>query len=122
MTKGKRLNVKDAGICSPGQSGQGLTETEKSRLCVKCQRCCNTLYIPLAVGPYFPLNLYATRGIKIIWKSFQPYAIIENIPCQHLTEEGCSIYEKRPFDCKIYDGRNDIFYPEKCKWPKEENA
>ena len=93
-----------------------LSEAEKSKLCILCRWCCKTLYIPLAVGPCFPLDLYATRGIKIMWKSFQPYAIIENIPCQHLTEKGCGIYENRPFDCRMYDGRNDLFYKDKCAW------
>jgi len=59
----------------------------KQELCVKCRKCCMTiLHMPNVKDP---------------------------LPCPHLTDKGCSIYERRPQACRTYDGRLER---EDCLW------
>ena len=93
-----------------------IIEDLKSELCLKCLYCCEWVYIPMRMDDGVA-NFYGrVRGIDIRWdRMFRPWAIVW-CPCQHLSEAGCGVYKDRPADCRMYDGRNDPFYPEKCKW------
>jgi Fe-S-cluster containining protein len=94
-----------------------LTDKAKSDLCIKCQYCCTAVYIPLAKGTN--LELYIARGFQILFRGADPFIILEDMPCQHLTNKGCNIYNIRPLVCSLYDGRKDLFFPEKCLWSKQ---
>jgi Fe-S-cluster containining protein len=88
---------------------------EKSALCLKCGWCCQRIYLPLAIGG-MGLQQMEYRGIDIKVHKGVPYAVVEQV-CQHLHPiDGCDIYDQRPLVCRVYDGRNDLFYPEKCMW------
>jgi hypothetical protein len=90
-----------------------FSDAEKSKLCLECRWCCTVFYIPIEKGTN--LSLFALRGTKVLFHNLQPFAIIES-PCQHLMKNGCDIYENRHVDCRMYDGRKDIFSPERCAW------
>lgn len=97
-----------------------LTEEKKSELCLKCLYCCKSLYVPVDLD-LGELNFYKNlRGCEIKFSDFRPFLILNNHPCQHLTTKGCAIYQKRPMDCALFDGRKDRFHPEKCLWTQEE--
>ena len=36
------------------------------------------------------------------------------LSCPHLTEDGCSIYEERPWSCREYNGIED--FGDECLW------
>lgn len=40
--------------------------------------------------------------------------------CPKLTEHGCSIYDKRPLACRVFDGRKHIVSKDFCLWDKNE--
>jgi len=42
--------------------------------------------------------------------------MILDLPCPHLTSDGCSIYKERLRVCREYDGRKVPFMKDKCKW------
>jgi len=93
-----------------------LTPEEKSALCLKCQYCCKVAFIP--VNPHSGLvSFYRdVRGIEVRFtEGLNPWFVV-NQPCQHLTPKGCRIYDKRPVDCKFFDGREMLFNREKCLW------
>jgi Fe-S-cluster containining protein len=96
-----------------------LSEEKKSELCLKCLYCCKSLYIPLPVNIDYIRFYRDVRGIQLKFFNFEPWLIVEH-PCQHLTPKGCSIYKTRPNACSVFDGRKDMFYPEKCLWTQEE--
>jgi len=95
--------------------------TDKEKLCLQCFECCKQIYIPLAIR-FLDTDtkaFYKARGFEIRFYEVQPY-LIGKIVCPQLTPKGCKIYSKRPLHCRIYDGRKDLFYPEKCLWQKGE--
>jgi len=90
-------------------SVRNLSKETMSKICLRCLKCCITLVIPTnTLTPDF----YRTRGIKIITmpntSGNQDYAVMEH-PCQHLTLEGCKIYDTRPDYCRHYLGVTDPF-------------
>lgn len=90
---------------------------EKSRLCIECRYCCEYVNLPLLQGPGYASFYGSIRGMNLKWRNFMPWVVVKS-PCQHLTKDGCAIYTKRPSTCRDYDGRLDLFYPEKCLWNK----
>jgi Fe-S-cluster containining protein len=96
-----------------------LTPEEKTSLCMKCFYCCKSLYIPIDAGLGWIEFLRQIRGVEIKFHNMTPFAVVE-CPCVHLTKKGCSIYDKRPVDCAMFDGRRDMFHPEKCLWTQAE--
>ena len=68
--------------------------------CSRCGKCCKS---PKAKFRYSPDNLrfYRYHGLEgEVVGGFVEFAIGND--CQHLTAEGCSIYEDRPNICKDY--------------------
>jgi len=90
---------------------------EKQKLCLSCMECCKTIAIPF---DYFKLSdedfkFYKLRGAKFVTIEQGPFMILD-LPCPHLTSEGCSIYKERLRICREYDGRKVPFMKDKCKW------
>ena len=93
-----------------------ITDKEKSAICIKCQACCKWVYFPLHPMMGDGLSFFINRGLDVRLHGGTAYVIIPQI-CQHLTKAGCGIYAMRPRACRTFDGRNDKFMPEMCKWP-----
>lgn len=87
----------------------------KSRACIECRYCCEYVNLPLFQGAGYAEFYQNVRGMDLQFRNFMPWVVIY-CPCQHLTKDGCAIYTKRPSACRDYDGRLDLFHPEKCKW------
>lgn len=87
----------------------------KSRACIECRYCCEYVNLPLFQGAGYAAFYQNVRGMDLQFRNFMPWVVIY-CPCQHLTKDGCAIYTKRPSACRDYDGRLDLFHPEKCKW------
>ena len=105
---------------------EAQTESERdrrSRLCLKCLKCCHMIVFPTQYSQFdsFARELYETRGWKI-----RPYKgflwMYKEETCQHLTSEGCAVYENRPSACKIYNGMADPIMRDECLWDKKEEA
>jgi Fe-S-cluster containining protein len=93
----------------------------KQKLCLECQNCCKYLHFILPPNTERTLIIYyKERGLiveEIEEGPWQGYYILElYIPCVHLTEDGCNIYDNRPRYCREYDGLNDIAMRKKCMW------
>lgn len=60
-----------------------------------CSHCC---HIPVSVSE---LEVeYIEKSLKIKRKAFSAYDITQNKPCPFLKDNGCSIYNVRPFVCR----------------------
>ncbi|RLC88837.1 MAG: hypothetical protein DRJ03_00950 [Chloroflexi bacterium] len=85
--------------------------TPEQKICVECQECCKWLVFYLDKETLaFYKEVYETRGCEI-----NANALFVNAPCQHLTKDGCAIYEHRPIYCRTYNGRLDPAMMGKCK-------
>jgi Fe-S-cluster containining protein len=95
-------------------------ETEKQRLCLQCLKCCKHIWIHTAFANdcLGAIEFYEARGFEIEPSDKGVLVIKMKHSCPHLTDKGCGIYEKRPYICKLYDGRKD--HPD-CKWHQLSN-
>ena len=59
--------------------------------------------------------LYQARGLELFYTGKDILVLVPSV-CQHLTEQGCDIYENRPLACKVYDARNSLTIGPKCLW------
>jgi Fe-S-cluster containining protein len=88
-------------------------------LCLKCRYCCTV--IAFRISPIDPngIEFYTARGFKIIHSvgKGETWVVVPHI-CPKLTENGCSIYSKRPYSCVVFDGRKHPTTEKKCLWPK----
>ncbi len=74
---------------------------ERSRLCIECQWCCKYMIVPMPHVNKQLFEIYRAWGAKIRKEHGAYYAVIP-FPCQHITDSGCAIYDKRPFICKQF--------------------
>ncbi len=95
--------------------------TEKEKLCISCQKCCKEISIyshPILYGcpAEKVVEFYEARGLTVT--RLEEDALIISFPhiCQHLTPEGCAIYENRPGSCAEYSGIED--FGDGCPWSK----
>jgi Fe-S-cluster containining protein len=93
--------------------------TEKEKLCISCQNCGKELSIyshPILYGCQAEkiVEFYEARGLTVT--RLEEDALIISFPhiCQHLTAEGCAIYENRPDSCAEYSGIED--FGDRCLW------
>ena len=99
---------------------------EKNKLCLECLECCKKVSLPIIVPENFDIN----KNFYLFeeWAAVREIEIIETVdniiwmavpyPCQHLTENGCKIYDYRPIICRMYDARKDPAARKKCLWNK----
>jgi len=98
-------------------------ERRKQDLCLICMECCKWIGFPCAkvfATPSF-YNFYQTRGCKIIERGSFVIVALPN-RCPYLSDNGCVIYERRPTNCRNYDGRKDPIVSDKCLWKDLEDA
>ena len=70
--------------------------------CNQCGDCCRDITLPL--GMIFDdddVRWIKYHGIEIIEKDGRQWVKINN-PCSKLINNKCSIYENRPFNCKVF--------------------
>ncbi len=94
--------------------------SRKQKLCLECQKCCRS--VSVYTHPDFydcaakeVLQFYKMRGIGV-QKDKGAIMLTFPFPCQHLTSDGCGIYEKRPRICREYNGMEDL--GDDCLWSK----
>lgn len=97
-----------------------LTDDEKMILCLRCQKCCKSVAISLRHDPESDMYRRVTEHYMAHGCTSMIFgnSLIISIPhiCQHLTENGCSIYKNRPLVCREYDGRKDPRMFRSCLW------
>jgi len=101
--------------------------TKKQRLCIECRKCCTKVGVYTDPSIYeLPENdvihFYQARGAEIS-RSGSDLFILFDLPCPHLTTQGCAIYERRPRICRIYSGLEE--FGDECLWsslPKKNSS
>ena len=72
---------------------------KKKDNCNGCHLCCEYFLITLTDVPDDALEFFETWGIVVDDQGESKLLKIFS-PCQHLTENGCNIYEQRPQHCR----------------------
>ena len=93
--------------------------TEKERLCISCQKCCNELFVythPVlySCSAETIVDFYKARGFDVSRLEEDAILLSFKHTCPHLTPDGCDIYEDRPKACADYSGIED--FGEGCLW------
>ena len=92
--------------------------TKKQQLCIECKKCCTKVGVYTDPAIYElsekdVIHFYEARG-AVVTKSDDHLFIVFDLPCPHLAQNGCDIYEKRPKICRIYSGQEE--FGEECLW------
>jgi len=78
--------------------------------CTGCTECCRVLFFGFPVDETIAdkFEFYQARGCSV---KIGERRVVVGVPhiCVHLTEDGCSIHNKRPAACRNYDCRDDEF-------------
>jgi Fe-S-cluster containining protein len=92
------------------QKHEKLYKRIPKSICKKgCFKCCTTV----------PFDLYEahivgiTSNIYAIWNTLKPQSVFTQT-CEFIEHGKCSIYENRPFMCRIYGTCDDLKCPN-CK-------
>ena len=87
-----------------------------SELCLDCMECCKSIGWYINSKDLHAIAFYVARGCKL--HVYDQNSILVSVPhvCQHLGDQGCKIYDKRPLICKAYDGRMDPSLKGVCLW------
>lgn len=104
-----KLDVASSSLASSTNNnlgGDNMNEKELSDLCIKCQWCCQVANVPIPYNKGHNTQeefayLYWIKGRRVYWEPFtKEWYWLENKPCQHLSPDGCMIYEDRPRLCR----------------------
>ena len=92
--------------------------TKKQQLCIECKKCCTKVGVYSDPAIYElsekdVIHFYEARGATVT-RSDDHLFIVFDMPCPHLAQHGCNIYEKRPKICRIYSGQEE--FGEECLW------
>ena len=92
--------------------------TIKQQLCIECKKCCTKVGVYTDPSIYELsekdiIHFYEARGATVT-RSDDHLFIVFDMPCPHLAENGCNIYEKRPRICRIYSGQEE--FGNECLW------
>mgnify|MGYP001167447106 CR=1 FL=1 len=93
--------------------------TKKQQLCIQCRKCCQELGV-FTLNAFYEdppedvIHFYKTRGCSITPHESGLLYLSIKIPCPHLTDEGCAIYETRPQICRKYSGLEE--FGDGCLW------
>ncbi len=83
-----------------------MNNKQRQQICILCQKCCHHLAFPVMDATY--LKFYKTRGENTVFSELtQTYSILIERSCQHITKQGCKIYDSRPLACRGYDCQYD---------------
>ncbi|NLI30459.1 MAG: YkgJ family cysteine cluster protein [Nitrospiraceae bacterium] len=93
--------------------------TKKQRLCIACRKCCQELGV-FTLNAFYEdppedvIHFYQTRGCSITPHESGLLYLSIKMPCPHLTDDGCAIYEDRPQICRKYSGLEE--FGDACLW------
>lgn len=90
--------------------------TPNQKACLSCMECCK--YITFTVHSRnvdSDVKMYRLKGCIVTAVYGSDIFLVVPAKCKNLTKKGCSIYESRPQECRIYDGRDDPFFKDICK-------
>jgi Fe-S-cluster containining protein len=90
-----------------------MTDEERSKVCVECGNCCKFIAIT-SNGENASFMAAWGYELKPIVGRGEFTATLYH-PCQHLTPDGCDIYETRPKLCREYFACNDPAMAHLCK-------
>jgi len=99
--------------------------SKKQELCISCQKCCKEILVYTHPVLYSCdagelETFYRTRGFEVTRLEEDAIILSFKHTCQHLTPQGCDIYENRPASCAGYSGIDD--FGGACLWSTlEEN-
>lgn len=93
--------------------------SQKQRLCLECRKCCQELGVFTLKAfyedqPEDVIHFYKTRGCTITPHESGLIYMSIKVPCPHLIESGCAIYEQRPQICRKYSGIEE--FGKGCLW------
>ena len=93
---------------------EGLTQEQKNELCLSCQWCCRNILmrVPAIDEPF--MQFYHAWGVHLEMFDGLLFAVLPH-KCQHITEKGCGIYDKRPVVCRGANGSDEITKM-RCQW------
>jgi len=98
------------------------TQSEQSKLCLHCRKCCKIMVFELPLPPgrekatlAASIIFYRTRGCDIVMSDGKAFVTVP-FPCPKLTDFGCKIYPNRPLVCRTYSGLNDPVMRDQCAW------
>jgi len=94
-----------------------MTDEEKSKICLECMECCKRIAF---IGEGDIAAFMYAWGYELVPLDGGKFAAILNHPCQHLTDKGCNIYDKRPSYCRNYWACQDPALSHLCKIPLKE--
>lgn len=80
-------------------------------MCRACQWCCHHLTIPVA---YADDEFFSARGHQTCRRETGDEVLIK-VPCQHITDSGCAIYEDRPLACILFPWESHPLIKEHCE-------
>jgi Fe-S-cluster containining protein len=69
--------------------------------CGNCKTCCEFFMVTLTDVPDEAKEFFKTWGV-LMEETGNTTLLKIYSPCQHLTENGCSIYKKRPKYCREF--------------------
>lgn len=71
--------------------------------CVIDQQCCKVLGLKLSKSEYEKSFADISDKLRVVkYDNFFMIYPRDNQPCPHWREDGCSIYQDRPVDCRLY--------------------
>lgn len=76
--------------------------TEQQEKCKACRECCEYVEVPTSMLDLNALEYWILRGEKFYITSDGVLHVRFYKPCDHLKEDGCDIYDTRPYTCRIY--------------------
>lgn len=78
--------------------------------CTKCGNCCRSLMINITTADTERLAAHLQTSIKEFEEKYVErssegtFAVMNSIPCHFLHENKCTVYEKRPEECREFPG------------------
>jgi len=80
-----------------------MTNTEQQEKCMECRECCEYVEVPTSLIDVAVLEHWYMRGTRFYISNKDGLCHVRFYqPCVHLKENGCDIYENRPYVCKKY--------------------
>ena len=102
-----------------------LAPEQEAELCRKCQFCCRFMINSKKMDAR-KLEFVTAWGIMLITDGWRIGTLLPHA-CKNITDEGCKIYENRPFVCRGFKGGDEVkIWRPFCLWyeliPEDERA
>jgi len=78
------------------------TEEQQAK-CRECMECCKYVEVPTSMLDLNVLEYWLARGDTFYIDNNDGVLHVRFYkPCVHLKDDGCDIYENRPYTCRVY--------------------